>query len=73
MKIGNCKRSKHREPPSFTIEPHTPSEQLFRVDLANFVPNDLDELHDAVIDSLEQQAVNALIKRSYFDFAGLKI
>lgn len=43
------------------------------VDLANFVPYDLDELHDAVIDSLEQQAANALIKRSYFDFAGLKI
>ena len=43
------------------------------VDLANFVPYDLDELHDAVIDSLEEQAANAALKRSYFDFVELNI
>jgi hypothetical protein len=43
------------------------------VDLANFVPYDLDELQDAVIDSLEKQTANPALKRSYFDFAGLKI
>ena len=41
--------------------------------LANFIPNDLDELEDAVIDSLEQQAASRSLKRSYFESAGLKI
>ena len=43
------------------------------VDLTNFLPYDLDELHDAVIDSLEKQATNRALKKSYFDFAGLKL
>ena len=43
------------------------------VDLANFVPDDLDELHEAVIDSLEQQAASPLLKKACFDFAGLRI
>ena len=43
------------------------------VDLANFVPYDLDELHDPVIDSLEEQAANPTLKRSYFEFAELDI
>ena len=43
------------------------------VDLANFVPDTLDELYDAVIDSLEEQAADPLLKRAYFDFAGLRI
>jgi hypothetical protein len=41
--------------------------------LANFVPYDLDELHGALVDSLEKQAANPALKRSYFRFAGLKI
>lgn len=43
------------------------------IDLANFVPDDLDELYEAVIDSLEQQAANPVLKKACFDFAGLKI
>ena len=43
------------------------------IDLANFVPYDLDELQEAVIDSLETQAADHELKRSYFDFAELKI
>ena len=43
------------------------------VDLANFVPDDLDELYEAVIDSLEQQAASPLLKKACFDFAGLRI
>ena len=42
------------------------------VDLANFVPYDLEELHAAVIDSLEKQAASPALKKSYFEFAGLK-
>lgn len=43
------------------------------VDLVNFVPDDLEELYDAVIDSLDKQARNPSLKRSYFEFAGLKL
>jgi transposase len=43
------------------------------VDLANFVPNNLDDLEEAVIDSLTKQAANPSLKRSYFHFAGLEL
>ena len=43
------------------------------VDLVNFVPNDLEELYDAVIESMNMQAKNPLLKKSYFEFAGLKL
>lgn len=42
-------------------------------DLANFIPNSLDDLEAAVMDSLTTQAANPSLKRSYFDFAGLTI
>jgi len=43
------------------------------VDLADFVPNDLDDLEEAVIDSLVQQSSNPSLKRSFFEFADLKL
>lgn len=43
------------------------------VDLANFIPNDIDDLYYAVVDSLNEQARDASLKISYFDWAGLKI
>jgi transposase len=43
------------------------------VDLADFVPEDLDDLEEAVTDSLAQQAINHSLKRSYFEFAGLNL
>jgi len=43
------------------------------IDLADFLPNDLDELEAAINDSLTTQAANPSLKRSYFDFAGLTI
>lgn len=44
-----------------------------RVDLANLVPNDIDELHNAVARSLETQGRNPDLLRSYFRFAGLDL
>lgn len=43
------------------------------IDLANFIPNDLDELQHAVINSLEKQAESPSLKRSYFASAGLEL
>lgn len=43
------------------------------VDLADFVPNDLNELESAIFNSLESQGANPLLKRSFFEFAGLTI
>jgi len=40
-------------------------------DLANLIPNDLGELHDALANSLETQRRNPDLLRSYFEFAGL--
>lgn len=42
-------------------------------DLADFIPNDLESLQSAVIASLNKERANAPLKRSFFDFAGLKI
>jgi putative transposase len=42
-------------------------------DLANLVPNDIDELHQAVANSLEAQRRNPDLLRSYFEFAGLDL
>ena len=43
------------------------------VDLADFLPDDLDELQAAIIKSIEGERANALLKRSFFEFAGLEI
>jgi hypothetical protein len=43
------------------------------VDLADFIPNDLDELQAAIIKSLKAERSNSMLKRSFFEFAGLKI
>lgn len=42
-------------------------------DLANFLPNDLYELGDAVVDSLFRQRNDRLIKESYFHTARLDL
>ena len=42
-------------------------------DLADFIPDNLDQLHDAVIKSIEAESANAALKRSFFKFAGLKL
>ena len=42
-------------------------------DLANFIPADLDELHDAVGTSIQQQRSNPRLLHSYFDHAKLKL
>jgi transposase len=42
-------------------------------DLANLVPNDIDDLHQAVAHSLENQRRNPDLLRSYFNFAGLTL
>ena len=43
------------------------------VDLANFIPDDVNELYYAVADSLTEQSCNASLKISYFQWAGLKL
>lgn len=43
------------------------------VDLVDFIPNDLDELRTAVLKSLKVERSNPKLKRSFFEFAGLKI
>lgn len=42
-------------------------------DLANFIPDDVDHLHQAVTESLEQQCHNPCIKHSFFRSAKLTI
>lgn len=42
-------------------------------DLANFVPSNLDQLEEAVVDSMGQQRDNPKLLRSYFGYAGLKL
>jgi len=42
-------------------------------DLANFVPTDVNHLCSAVIESLEDQANNATLKRAYFQSAELSL
>ena len=43
------------------------------VDLANFIPSDLDELQAAITKSIEAERTNLSLKRSFFEFAGLEI
>ena len=43
------------------------------VDLANFVPDDIDELHHAVFNSLTEQAHDPVLKAAYFKWAGLRL
>ena len=43
------------------------------VDLADFIPDDLETLQTAVKNSFQGECGNAPLKRSFFDFAGLKI
>lgn len=43
------------------------------VDLANFIPDDLQKLGTAVNKSIERDRANVALKRSFFDFAGLII
>jgi transposase len=43
------------------------------VDLADFIPNDLDELQTAVLQSIEAERSNPALKRSFFESAGLEI
>lgn len=42
-------------------------------DLANYVPDDADQLHDAVEESLREQSRNQRLTRSYFKTAQLKL
>jgi transposase len=42
-------------------------------DLANFVPDDIDDLREALADSLDSQRRNPDLLRSYFQFAGLDL
>jgi hypothetical protein len=42
-------------------------------DLANLIPNDVAELHEALANSLETQRRNPDLLRSYFQFAGLDL
>jgi putative transposase len=43
------------------------------VDLANFIPDSIDELYYAVAGSLAEQSRSASLKASYFQWAGLKL
>jgi hypothetical protein len=43
------------------------------VDLTDFIPNDLDELQTAIIKSIEAERSDPMLKRSFFEFAGLEI
>jgi transposase len=42
-------------------------------DLANFIPDDLDELYEAVGISIQQQRSNSQLLRSYFEHAKLRL
>jgi transposase len=42
-------------------------------DLANFVPQDIDDLHDAVSDSFDDTYFNHQLRRSFFGWAGLNL
>jgi transposase len=42
-------------------------------DLANFIPDDVDQLHEAVGMSLTEQAHNSYLKHAYFDCAHLTL
>lgn len=43
------------------------------VDLADFIPNDLDELQAAILKSIDAERCDPKLKRSFFESAGLKI
>lgn len=43
------------------------------VDLVDFIPTNLDELQAAVLKSIEAESSDSKLKRSFFEFAGLKI
>lgn len=43
------------------------------VDLADFIPDDLATLQTTVTESFQHERANVPLKRSFFDFAGLKI
>lgn len=42
-------------------------------DLAHYVPDDVEQLHDAVNDSLEEQAQDHRLKLSFFKTAQLRL
>lgn len=42
-------------------------------DLANFIPNDISDLHNKIKGSLRGQSKNQILLRSYFKYAGLKL
>jgi len=42
-------------------------------DLANFIPEDVDDLHQAVTTSLEDTRLQAQLMRSFFKYAGLEL
>lgn len=42
-------------------------------DLANFVPDDVEQLHEAVLESIDDQQQDAWLKRSFFRSAGLLV
>jgi hypothetical protein len=42
-------------------------------DLANYIPNDVDDLGNDVTDSLEQGGARRQLLRSFFDHAKLKL
>lgn len=43
------------------------------VDLVDFIPNDLDELQAAILNSIQAESSDPQLKQSFFEFAGLKI
>ena len=54
-----------------------PDEQVWRhskhVDLANFIPDDVGHLHDAMVQSLEGIRKSQALLRSFFEHAGLPL
>ena len=54
-----------------------PTEQVWShtkyADLANYIPNDVDDLADEVMDSLEQTGSRQKLLRSFFEHAKLKL
>ena len=42
-------------------------------DLANFIPDDLQDLEEAIVDSFISQFGNHSVKRSYFETAKLNL
>jgi len=43
------------------------------IDLANFIPEDVDDLYEAVRTSISQQRSNPALLRSFFEYAKLKL